>query len=75
MSTQDTDPLPPVLEPAKWYAITVRDVNPDCPNYEKVFDVPEAYSNGGTMHIVCGVCGQDMQLLTAVLLDPQPEVS
>ena len=69
----EQDPPPPVLEPAKYYATTARDETPDCPNYEAVFENDQVYSNGGQIRIVCRVCGHDMRLLTAVLLDPQPE--
>jgi hypothetical protein len=66
----------PVFEPAKYYAVTARDNNEACRNYEKTFDVPQFYSNDGIhCSVVCGICGQQMEILTATLLDPQPEVS
>lgn len=68
------DPL--ILQPATYYAVTARDNNPDCRNYEQVFNVPQFYSNDGIHYgVTCGRCGQQMELLTAVILDPQPEVS
>ncbi|KIZ16824.1 hypothetical protein [Streptomyces natalensis] len=64
------------LEPALYYEVTARDNNPDCRNYNQVFDIPQFYSNDGIRYaVVCGVCGQQMEILTATLLDPQPEVS
>lgn len=64
------------FQPALYYEVTARDDNPDCENYEQVFTVPEFYSNAGTNCFVqCGKCGQHMEILTATLLDPQPEVS
>lgn len=69
----EEDPPPPVLEPATWYAATARDDNPDCINAGKIFDC-EIYSNAGVARVVCGICGQDMRILTAIRMDPQPEV-
>ena len=64
------------FQPAMYYDVTARDNNPDCRNYEQVFDVPQFYSNAGTNCFVqCGICGQQMEILTATLLDPQPQVS
>jgi len=64
------------FQPALYYDVTAQDTNPDCVNYEQVFDVPQFYSNAGTNCFVqCGKCGQHMEILTATLLDPQPEVS
>ena len=65
-----------VFLPALYYEVPARDNNPDCVNYEQVFTVPEFYSNPGTnCYVTCGKCRQHMEILTAVLLDPQPEVS
>ncbi|MFJ1827365.1 hypothetical protein [Streptomyces sp. NPDC088178] len=63
------------FQPNLYYATTQRDNNPDCDNYNKVFEAAEFYSNDG-VHVViyCGRCGQLMEILTAALLDPQPEV-
>lgn len=69
------DPLPdpPVFEAALYYQVTAADLTPTCPNYQRTFDVPYLYSNDGTdCRVVCAVCGQDMRLLYATLLDPQP---
>lgn len=64
------------FQPSLYYAVTARDTNEACRNYDQVFDVPEFYSNDGIHCTVrCGVCRQLMEILTAVLLDPQPEVS
>lgn len=69
----DEDPTPPVLDPATWYAATARDDNPNCVNAGKVFAC-DIYSNAGIARVVCGLCSQDMRILTAVRLEPQPEV-
>ena len=64
------------FQPALYYEITAQDMNPDCVNYEQIFTVSEFYSNAGTnCYVQCGRCGQHMEILTATLLDPQPEVS
>lgn len=64
------------FQPALYYEVTAQDLNPDCVNYEQTFTVAEFYSNGGTnCYVQCGRCGQHMEILTATLLDPQPEVS
>jgi hypothetical protein len=62
--------------PALYYEVTARDNNEACVNYQQVFTVAEFYSNSGTnCYVTCGKCRQRMEILTAVLLDPQPEVS
>jgi hypothetical protein len=62
--------------PAMYYEVTARDNNPSCVNFEQVFTVEQFYSNAGTNCFVqCGRCKQHMEILTATLLDPQPEVS
>lgn len=59
-----------------YYEVTAQDLNPDCRNYEQIFDVPQFYSNDGVhCYVQCGLCRQNMEILTATLLDPQPEVS
>lgn len=64
------------FEPALWYEVVARDDNPDCENYEKTFEVNPFYSNAGTnCYVQCGLCGQHMTMVSAVLLDPQPEFS
>lgn len=67
----------PTFEPAKWYAVTARDDNQACvENYGKEFEFNPLYSNDGVhVRVQCGLCKQDMTLLSATLLDPQPEVS
>jgi hypothetical protein len=82
-NTDPTEPEPlPVPDPitflpAMYYAAVVRDDNPNCPNYAHTFEVPELYSNGGNPTVVCGlrVCRKPMTIMSATLLDPQPEVS
>lgn len=64
---------PPVFEPALYYAVTARDDNENCVNHGKEFVVDPCYSNGGIVVIECGLCKQHMTLISAVLLDPQPE--
>ena len=40
---------------------------------QTVFTIDPFYSNNGTyIPVQCGLCGQLMELLTAVKLDPQP---
>lgn len=64
------------FQPGMYYEVTAQDNNPDCRNYGQTFDVPQFYSNDGVhCSVTCGVCGQQMEILTATLLDPQPEVS
>ena len=64
------------FEPAKYYEVTAIDNNEACKNYAQTFTIPEFYSNAGTnCYVNCGVCRQRMEILTATLLDPQPEVS
>jgi hypothetical protein len=67
---------PVTFLPSLYYEVTARDNNPDCRNYDQVFDLPQFYSNDGVhCYVTCGICRQRMEILTAVLLDPQPEVS
>lgn len=64
------------FEPAMWYEVTARDNNEACVNSGVVFDVNPFYSNAGNnCFVICGRCEQRMEILTAVLLDPQPEFS
>ncbi|MFI6653288.1 hypothetical protein ACIBI8_37570 [Streptomyces sp. NPDC050529] len=72
-----TSPLAPGVTfiPATYYAVTATDLNPDCVNLDKTFEVTEFYSNDGhNVVVACGLCGQLMTILTATLLDPQPEI-
>jgi hypothetical protein len=69
-----------VFEPGLYYMVTAKDTNPDCVNFfelaGEIFTVPEFYSNDGVHCFVqCGKCRQRMEILTATLLDPQPEIS
>lgn len=67
---------PVTFLPSLYYDVTARDNNPDCRNYEQTFDVNPFYSNDGLhCYVTCGICRQRMEILTAALLDPQPEVS
>jgi hypothetical protein len=63
------------IEPAMYYDVTVRDDTETCENFGKTFEVNPCYSNGGTFNIECGLCKQPMTIVSATLLDPQPEVS
>ena len=64
------------FQPSLYYEVTARDNNEACRNYEQTFDVPQFYSNDGIhCYVQCGICRQNMEILTATLLDPQPEVS
>lgn len=64
------------FQPALYYAVTARDNNEACRNYDTTWDVNPFYSNDGIhCYVQCGICGQRMEILTATLLDPQPEVS
>lgn len=62
------------LDPGMFYAAVVRDVTEECVNFGESFDVPELYSNGGQAAVTCGLCHQPMELVSATLLDPQPEM-
>jgi hypothetical protein len=46
-----------------------------CPNLNTTTTEPMVYSNAGTIRMICGVCGKDRKILSAVRLDPQPEMS
>lgn len=61
--------------PATWYSATATCHTPTCPNLDRVMDVPLLYSNGGDPVVVCGLCSKRAEILTATLLDPQPEES
>ncbi|MDX3746704.1 hypothetical protein [Streptomyces sp. AK08-02] len=65
----------PVFEPALWYSVVARDDNEACTNSGTEFEVNPCYSNAGTVVVECGRCRQPMTIVSAVLLDPQPEVS
>ena len=62
------------LEPATWYKATARCNTETCDNYNTVYTLERFYSNNGFyLSIQCYPCQQDMEILTAVKLDPQPE--
>ncbi|MFF5186474.1 hypothetical protein ACFY30_22305 [Streptomyces sp. NPDC000345] len=63
------------IEPATWYAVTVRDDNEACENHGQEFEVNPCYSNAGTLTIQCGRCRQPMTIVSAVVLNPQPEMT
>lgn len=64
-----------VFQPALYYDVVARDDNANCTNFDKEFHVDPCYSNGGLVTVQCGLCRQNMTLVSATLLDPQPEVS
>jgi hypothetical protein len=68
-------PEPIVFLPAMYYSATVRDDNTACANYAETFEIQELYTNGGNPIVVCGRCRKPMTIMSATLLDPQPEVS
>lgn len=64
---------PPPIVPATWYSVTAEDTNPECRNYETIWNIALVYSNAdGAFNVVCGICGHPMQVLTYTMLDPQP---
>ncbi|MFG3140964.1 MULTISPECIES: hypothetical protein [unclassified Streptomyces] len=65
-----------VFAPGKFYDAAAQCVTETCENYgQPPFSIPELYSNAGTPSIECGLCQQSMAILSAILLDPQPEMS
>jgi hypothetical protein len=67
---------PVSLAPATWYDVTARDNNPNCRNFDTTWDINPFYSNDGIHYsVICGICDQQMEILTATLLDPQPQFS
>ena len=73
--TPEPDPEPPVFQPYLYYKVTARDDTETCVNYLKIYEIAQCYSNNGIVRVFCSKCRHDMRLLTAELLDPQPEVS
>jgi hypothetical protein len=63
------------FEPAMWYSVVARDDTEACINSGREFTVNPCYSNAGSVTIQCGRCHQLMTLVSAMLLDPQPEFS
>ncbi|WP_406515591.1 hypothetical protein OH809_25010 [Streptomyces sp. NBC_00873] len=65
-----------VFEPGKFYDAVAQCITETCENYgEPPFDVPELYSNAGMPSIQCGLCQQRMEIVSAILIDPQPEMA
>jgi hypothetical protein len=62
------------FQPGLWYAVTAKDDNEACENYDQEFVVDPCYSNGGLVVIKCGLCRVPMTLVSATLLDPQPQM-
>lgn len=77
----DTPPAPDLpsspitFEAATWYSVTSVCTTGTCPNLNTTTTEPMVYSNAGTVHMICGLCGKDRQILAATKLDPQPEMS
>ncbi|MER6435414.1 hypothetical protein ABT275_03495 [Streptomyces sp. NPDC001185] len=69
--------LPPLITflPALWYVVTARDDNQECENAGETFEINPCYSNGGKVIAECGLCSKPMTLVSATLLDPQPQMS
>jgi hypothetical protein len=73
------DPIPPPTEPIvyvpyMWYSITWTCRTVGCVNENQDMFAPEMYSNNGiTLGVYCGRCNKKGLILTATLLDPQPE--
>ncbi|MGW5582790.1 hypothetical protein [Streptomyces sp. NPDC003857] len=66
---------PVSFEPATWYDVIARDDNEACSNNGQEFEVNPMYSNDGIhVRVECGLCRQDMTIVSATLLDPQPEM-
>ncbi|WP_055694104.1 hypothetical protein, partial [Streptomyces prasinopilosus] len=72
---------PLTFEPATWYSIDNVCLTQDmgggqpCPHLNTVVTEPLVYSNGGQPLIVCWPCNRRRTFLSAVKLDPQPEMS
>ena len=82
---EETPPPPPppppspdgpiTVDPATWYEVESACITVTCPNLNTTTTEPMVYSNAGTIRMICGVCGKDRKILSAVRLDPQPEMS
>lgn len=76
----DLPPAPVVFEPGMFYAVesvcTTQDTGDGtpCPNLNTTTTEPEIYSNAGNVIMICGLCGKQRPILSAVKLDPQPEL-
>jgi hypothetical protein len=64
------------FEPSTYYDLTVTCHTPGCQNNGRVW-APSSpvYSNDGTPNVIDGRCGQAVEILTAVMTDPQPVMS
>ncbi|MFE4697298.1 hypothetical protein ACFRIC_09410 [Streptomyces sp. NPDC056738] len=62
------------FQPGLWYSVTAQDVSEACENYNQEFEVNPCYSNGGHVVVECGLCQAPMTLVSATLLDPQPQM-
>lgn len=71
------EPTTPVtFQPGMWYSATAVCKTVGCPNQNTVMDVAELYSNNGTNVVInCGLCSKPATILSATLLDPQPDYS
>lgn len=80
---EDTPPPPPppdptepiTVDPATWYEVESVCITVTCPNLNTTTVESMVYSNAGTIRMICGVCSKDRKILSAVRLDPQPEMS
>lgn len=76
----DLPPAPVVFEPGMFYAVesvcTTEDTGDGtpCPNLNTTTTEPEIYSNAGNVIMICGLCGKQRPILSAVKLDPQPDL-
>lgn len=70
---------PIVFAPDTFYTVTTVCFTADtgngepCRNLNVTATDSPVYSNGGEPLVVCGLCGMTRTILSAVLLDPQPE--
>ncbi|MFF0009576.1 hypothetical protein ACFYQT_39980 [Streptomyces tibetensis] len=72
---EETLGLAVTVEPSTWYEVTSVCATQTCPNLNTATTEPLVYSNAGTIRMVCGLCGKFRPILSAVKLDPQPEMS
>lgn len=75
--TTPPDPEIPVIEyePNTWYSATVECRTPGCIHAGPIYPIPMVYSNNGDpkfVRVQDSACGNDMVILTATKLDPQP---
>lgn len=75
MTTENPEIPVIVYEPATYYSATVTCRTVGCVNEGQVFPISQVYSNNGDpkyVHVQDSFCGQNMVILTATKLDPQP---